>query len=344
MKLIKRYIQILCLMLTACNTTVPLITPTKVVSIPTVISPTTSPGLSPEAAKYLNDAFDIMENNSINKYKINWTELRTRYFNFAKNAQTPADTYWLIKSAVKSLNDNHSFFIPPIQSSSSGVATQIYTPPPEANLIQDMFGYVIVPEYGGSYQDQFGTDIQKQIQIIDQQHPCGWIVDLRGNGGGDMWPMLVGIGPILGEGIAGYFIDADGKKENWAYQDGKGLDNGHVISEVIGQPYYLEFPDPPVAILFDSRTLSSGEAIVVSFIGRPNTRSFGTNSGGLTTVNQGFPLSDGAWILLTNAIDADRTGKVYGQSIIPDVHVANIDQGAIPIEALQWLGIQSACK
>ena len=49
--------------------------------------------------------------------------------------------------------------------------------------------------------------IQDQIKIMDHPYNIGWIVDLRGNGGGNMWPMLAGIGPILGEGIAGYFID-----------------------------------------------------------------------------------------------------------------------------------------
>ena len=29
---------------------------------------------------------------------------------------------------------------------------------------------------------------------------------LRGNGGGNMWPMIAGVGPLLGEGPLGYFI------------------------------------------------------------------------------------------------------------------------------------------
>jgi C-terminal processing protease CtpA/Prc len=36
---------------------------------------------------------------------------------------------------------------------------------------------------------------------MDQGNLAGWIVDLRNNGGGNMWPMLTGIGSILGEGV-----------------------------------------------------------------------------------------------------------------------------------------------
>ena len=35
-----------------------------------------------------------------------------------------------------------------------------------------------------------------------------------------MWPMLTGIGPILGDGAVGSFVAADGNV-TWFYQDGK---------------------------------------------------------------------------------------------------------------------------
>lgn len=35
--------------------------------------------------------------------------------------------------------------------------------------------------------------------LLDEQ-ACGWIVDLRGNGGGNLFPMLVAIAPLLGPG------------------------------------------------------------------------------------------------------------------------------------------------
>jgi carboxyl-terminal processing protease len=346
MRLIRIIIPFFCLLLSACSVGSPFFTAQARQGTPTSeTSPSAQLSMSPEATKYLNDALDIIEKNSINKYKINWSELQASCFIYAINAQTSAETYGAIKCTLKGLHDNHSLFVPTTKYSGSGIATETYTPPPEVKLVQNKYGYVIVPGYHYSLSgDQFGTDMQMQIQKIDQQHPCGWIVDLRGNSGGDMWPMLIGIGPILGDGKAGSFVDADSIQTDWAYQDGKGLDNGQVAIEVIKQPYHLAHPNPPVAVLFDTNTASSGEVIVISFVGRPNTRSFGRNSAGLTTGNSMFVLSDGAKIVLTVANEMDRTGRVYGQAISPDVQVANNDPSLIPDEALQWLAGQPACK
>jgi len=346
MKVISLITFFLCLMLAACRAealkfpvqSTPL-TPSS------EINSTIQSGMSAQAARYLDDAFGIMEKNSINKYKVDWNELRATCFILAMNSQAAAGTYNAIRCLLKGLQDYHSFFIPAGQNSGASVATATYVPSTQARLIQNHFGYVLIPGYKSSpFGNQFGTDMQLQIKAIDQQNPCSWIVDLRGNTGGDMWPLLIGIGPILGEGLAGSFIDAEGHPEKWGYQDGKGLENSQVQSEVLGQPYHLLHPDAPVAVLFDNTTLSSGEAIVIAFIGRPNTRSFGANSGGLTTANVPFTLSDGAVMALTVAVDADRTGKVYGGAILPDVQVENDTPGSIPHEALDWLANQSACK
>src|SRR4051812_19494572 len=45
----------------------------------------------------------------------------------------------------------------------------------------------------------FATRVQELIRAVDQPPAWGWIVDLRQNGGGLMWPMLARIGPLLGE-------------------------------------------------------------------------------------------------------------------------------------------------
>ena len=344
-----RIIVLFFLLLAACDKfpNTPVTTTATAKPIPTVNS-TPTPGISLDAAKYLNDALDIMQNNSINRHKIDWPTLRANILNAAADAKTPADTYPFIKMALSRLNDHHSLFIDPPQASGAKNGTSPTPVPPEIKLVENKFGYIAIPGYLGLNQDlinQYGTAMQKNIEEIDLQNPCGWIVDLRGNEGGNMWPMLIGIGPILGEGKAGSWIDADGNQTEWAYLNGKGMSGTEVVSEIIGEPYHLANPDAPVAVLFGTNTASSGEIIVISFIGRSNTRSFGSNSGGFTTANSGFQLSDQAIIFLTTAVDADRTGKIYGDAIIPDVKTttANNYAGPVPDEALQWLGDQPTC-
>ena len=72
-------------------------------------------------------------------------------------------------------------------------------------------------------------------------------------------------------------------------------------------PYRLRRESPRVAVLFDGATASSGEAVVVAFQRRADTRSFGTVTCGLSTANEAYTMSDGASLLLTVAVMADRT-------------------------------------
>jgi len=85
----------------------------------------------------------------------------------------------------------------------------------------------------------FETGLQKIIGDLDRSHPAGWIVDLRGNVGGNMWPMLAGIGPVLGEGDdLGEFFTLD-SHSTWKYRDGVAADANNVITLSDGASMWL---------------------------------------------------------------------------------------------------------
>jgi C-terminal processing protease CtpA/Prc len=136
-----------------------------------------------------------------------------------------------------------------------------------------------------------------------------------------MWPMLAGVGPLTGEGVLGSFLAADGTRTPWMYENGE-VKAGNEVLLKLPNPYKVKNQQAPVAILVSERTASSGEAILVSFIGRPNTRIFGVPTAGLSTANQNITLVDGAQLILTTAVFADRRGKLYGKQIVPDVDLS----------------------
>ena len=78
-----------------------------------------------------------------------------------------------------------------------------------------------------------------------------------------------------------------------------------------------------------------GEASVIAFRGRPNTRSFGTPTGGLSTANRSIQLSDGAWLYLTVAVMADRNLTRYGGPVGPDEVLSDPTQTVQ--RAIEWL-------
>jgi C-terminal processing protease CtpA/Prc len=270
----------------------------------------------------------------------------------AQHAQTPADTHGAIRYALSVLGDHHSFFLTPDATTQMQQATMTDSPAPQGKLLLGKLGFIAVEGFGSVDMEEgakYATLVQQVIRDLDAQGPCGWIVDLRENTGGNMWPMLAGLGPVLGEGKVGAFVDADGLASDWSYNTGQALDGDAVVVRVNGPVYQLKAASPPVAVLTGVNTASSGEAIVVAFRGRPHTRSFGLYTAGLSTGNGGFPLSDGAVIVLTTVVFADRTGQMYGERIYPDEVVDDVRKfsaimdEAIPQPALDWLMAQPAC-
>jgi C-terminal processing protease CtpA/Prc len=217
------------------------------------------------------------------------------------------------------------------------------------------FAHLVVPMCVGQYTDeernaaefqQFADKLHGLVVDLQAQKPDGWIIDLRGNLGGNMWPMLAGIGPVVGEGDLGSFQSPGGNNEPWYYRAGKagsrprGQDS--VGAQVTMPPFHL--PQLPwVAVLLDRSTASSGEAIAISFAGRPRSRSFGEHTMGFATANDGNPLSDGATLYLCSSVEADRTGKRYEDGIDPDVDLAapnsipEEEQDAVVRAAEKWL-------
>jgi hypothetical protein len=357
MKPLSLGLVVLLLLTSACAAPTAVLTATPTAVSTTTPSPaataTSAPAISAEAAAYLEAAIAIMEANGINRLHLDWAALRVDAFEAARHAQTPADTYDIIRSLLRKAGGKHSGFMPPSAASDLQQATASDSPPARGTLLLDRLGYIAIEGFGSpdaAASTEYATHVQQLIRDVDAQTPCGWIVDLRENTGGNMYPMLAGLGPILGEGVAGFFVDPEGLQTPWSYEAGAVHLADEAGPRVAGPAYTLHATDVPVAVLTGINTASSGEAVAISFRGRPHTRSFGHYTAGLSTGNAGFPLSDGAMLILTTVVMADRTGTTYGEQVDPDVKVDDVRQytmlmgEAIPQPAIDWLLEQSACR
>jgi C-terminal processing protease CtpA/Prc len=172
------------------------------------------------------------------------------------------------------------------------------------------------------------------------------MIDLRGTTGGDPWPMLAGLGPLLGPGVVGFSTEGEGRTIPWGYANGM-LSSGDSVVAAVFPPYELSRSEPPVAVLTGPRTSGAGEAVLVAFRGRSNTRSFGEATGGSPRVTETVPLGDGAVLSLETEGFADRTGRTYAGSIAPDVTMAGTGDPANTqpfIAATVWLSSQPECR
>lgn len=349
----------------------------------TLVAAQNTAQVSPRA--YVEDALNYMQENALNKRSINWQVVREQTLMRVKDAKTTWDTYPAIAYAITQLGEKHTWLqlgdnLPydRRQALDLEIKRILARPDPDhpspffpskeikGHLIRrpnGNFAYVVVPMCVGRYAEwgkngpdfqDFADKLHRLVLDLQAQKPLGWVIDLRGNSGGNMWPMLAGIGTVLGEGDLGAFVSSDGERTGWFYRAGQVIERssqGHEeLDAEIKQPP-LVLPELPwVAVLFDRGTGSSGEAVAISFAGRRHQRSFGEHTAGFSTSNRTHELPDGAVLYLCDAIEADRSGKLYPDGLDPDEKVPapatrpTEENDAVLNAAEEWLAKQTSAS
>lgn len=294
--------------------------------------------------RYVQQALGIIGAHSLRRDSVDMKAIRQTALRIAGNQNDPADHHQAVIYALNALGDHHSFLMTPdiakAWQDSEGEATA------NINYVKvkqiDRYGYLSVPGFHANSEKlkiAYADSIQTALQRLDQAGVRGWIVDLRGNDGGNMEPMLAGLGPLFDADTLGFLVDVTGGKEAWGYRNDAPF-SGDEPGTPASRPIRLQERQLPIAVLFGPRTGSSGEIVVLSFVGNRNTRSFGQPTMGLTTGNGMFDLSDGAKMLLASTVMADRRGRRYYGSVAPDVPVSDSGQAgedATLEAALEWL-------
>ncbi|MEP2667876.1 MAG: S41 family peptidase [Cyclobacteriaceae bacterium] len=285
--------------------------------------------------EYLNQMLDYMEENHINRKSIDWEAFRLAVQQKGATAANIDEADESIVLALEMLNDQTSFMITRLGEPLTFSTPCTDTEAPEVTVPEGI-GYIKIPTFGntGVNAAVFAEKMHAEIQAQDKADLKGWIVDLRENTGGNMWPMLAGIGPILGNGIAGYFVDSDNVKNSISYTDGAAIYEDDAVVAV-SFPYTLISPNSKVAVLVDHATTNAAEAVAIAFIDKANTRSFGAKTCGRAGGNQTFSLSDGSVLYLTVAFIADRNQTEQRGELTPDELVT--DPAMIFEKAVEWI-------
>ncbi|BFO67788.1 S41 family peptidase [Chryseobacterium sp. KCF3-3] len=289
------------------------------------------------SSKYIRDFKNIVKKNSIFSDQLDWKNIDSNLEHLSKGMKTIDDTDPALGYIIQNLRqagDNHSF-ISGKERSEKQKKSNTNEAKPDSRLIDQHIGYISVPGFGSlntEVGNDFALQIHNMIKKLDSENTIkGWIVDLRGNTGGNMYPMISGLGSLIGEGTLGYFVYKD-KKSPWVYKNRKFGDNK------ITEPYDLKSGQSKIAVLIGPSTASSGEATTIAFIGKSNVKLFGKPSAGYTSANSVYPLSDGKSFALASSYEMDRNGKVYYGKIDPDVPVESKEGQDMDIEtAKNWI-------
>ncbi len=297
------------------------------------------------ARSYLSAAVDTIAIHSLRKDSADLKTLKKNALRIAGPAKKPADCHLAVTWLLQSLGDHHSFFMTPeeVKGWEGGDEDPAEVVFPTSRII-DGCGYVNVPHFHGGDPKSiqaYADSLQTLLRNLDRADIKGWIIDLRQNTGGNMEPMIAGLGPLFDSEKLGYLFDVNGGKEYWAYKNGAYYwENEKLTAPTL--PVRLQHRRP-IAVLIGPQTGSSGEIAAISFIGNGNTRLFGQPTWGLTTGNGAFDLPDGARMMLASTIMADRNEKRYYGPVEPDERVENVDL-KLPTSNSGDAGIGAAVK
>lgn len=194
-------------------------------------------------------------------------------------------------------------------------------PAPSVTMAESGIPVIKMPPFSGNHDE--GVKYANTVLTAVPDAIPGVVIDLRGNTGGNMYPMIAAVHRFLPDDDQALRFRTR-KSTQWI-----PLSYAVQVAGVEQQPRI----ECPVAILTDEWTASSGEATLICFRGLDYVRVFGGPTAGYASANQPFPLPGGDQLILTTGCDVARTGEVFcDDPIAPDIVTET------PLEdALGWI-------
>lgn len=264
---------------------------------------------------YVKKAVRIMDKNGIYAQGPDWEQAKSTAL--TAHPTTLEEAQEIVLQAGKVAGGKHTFLMTTEEVTENNTSAWEM---PTAELLEEGIAVIKLPPFSGNEEE--GIKYAGTVLGTLPDSLKGAIIDLRGNRGGNMYPMIAAVHRFLPDDI---ILQLRTRKYNIEIN----VDYVTRVAKVERQAAI----DCPVALLTDEWTGSSGEAVLLCFRGLEHTRTFGFPTAGYVSCNQPFKLPDGSQLVLTTGTDVARTGEVFcDDPIQPDVLTET------PIEdALEWL-------
>ena len=264
---------------------------------------------------YVKKAIRIMDKHGIYAHGSKWENAKQE----ALEAQptTLEEAQEIVIKAGKVAGGKHTFLLTTDEVKENDTSTWEM---PTVEWLENDIAVIKLPAFSGNGEEgvKYANTVLKAMPDALQ----GVIIDLRGNRGGNMYPMIAAVHRFLPDDVILKFSSRHRLMSvNTAFvMRSVGLEQQSLIH-------------CPVALLTDEWTASSGEAVLICFRGLENTRTFGSPTAGYCSCNQPFSLPGGSLLVLTTGEDVARTGESFcDDPIEPEVLTET------PLEdALEWL-------
>ncbi len=270
------------------------------------------------ARQYFAIAFDSIEKYSLHRHSLNIDSIESYYAQELNDTMPIKYAHHYLEFAINSI-DQHSDLIRPaefrekIQSPAELFAFR-------GRFISDTYAYIEIRACNaldsGSAK-AYADSLLSLTNLLYNLNPSGWIIDLRSNTGGNLYPMVAGLSPLLGEGILGYHLYPTGEKEPWyAFMNVNNADEPSL--QLLDSLYQIPTRERLV-ILIGAGTGSAGEGLLLSFRGDDRVKVIGEPTYGMATGNRMVFLQDSTALNITDSYMTDRNGNYSTGKLEPDV-------------------------
>ena len=269
---------------------------------------------------YVRDAIQQMDRKGLYAKGEEWEAMKKEAL--SQEPETLEEAQEIINKAAKVAGGKHSYLMPANKAQAREKRSNEEVSP-SVTMIEDSICMIHLPAFAGDDENclRYARTVLDSIPDTVK----GVCIDLRGNHGGNMYPMIAAVHRFLPDDIFLKF------KMRRRFQSVMPI-NKEFVAKIVGIDIEPRI-NCPVAILTDEATASSGEAVLLSFRGLDNARVFGFPTAGYASANESIIFYNGSILALTVSCDIARTGEIFCEDpIVPDVETVSPEE-----DALSWL-------
>lgn len=277
-------------------------------------------GCSSPNETYVRDAIQQMDRKGLYAEGEEWEAMKKEAL--SQNPETLEEAQAIINKAAKVAGGKHSYLLPADKAQAREKRSNEEVSP-TVTIREDGICIIHLPAFAGDDENclRYARTVLDSISDTVK----GVCIDLRGNHGGNMYPMIASVHRFLPDDIFLKF------KMRRRFRSVMPI-NKEFVANLVGIEIESRI-NCPVAILTDEETASSGEAVLLCFRGLDNVRVFGSPTAGYASANESIILDNGSILALTVSCDIARTGEIFcDDPIVPDVETESPEE-----DALLWL-------
>lgn len=277
----------------------------------------------PSPERYGKIAIDIMDSKGYYADNEKWDVQKEKALKEIKTISEYEEAYPIIEKALKVAGGKHSFLLTTVSEKKESLKDEMPVVEKIDNIIIIKLPSIMDAKKNGKEYSQIVLEF-----LQNNKDAKGVILDLQGNTGGDMGPMVTSVSPLLPDGNILFFSNS---KNELPIRLENGLVSGggtEIVTDIV--PFKLEIP---VAILTNEMTGSSAEALLMSFMDLDRVKIFGKETAGYASANMSYFLFDGTTMFLTTAFNKTPKGEIFYENPIP----ADSETERPLEEAMIWL-------